>query len=402
MYPAGPVFWSTPYSRTYVDFATLYSLYPYPTSKVTNDNIAYVVEDSTYKIDEPEFIDQSATQQLSVYLIDDTTDLPTDGWTKYHVYQQHENTGSHNDKAEYDVYFDNNGRLISIQRFQWSSDGAFQVPQTIIKSVDLVAWYLGTASSLVTFGVGEEVADTFIEVFNFVCNLFNKIAGAIYKATDNGGQFYFLPVICHTLNRICTTVAKPYNYPAYTDANDPRNNYKMAFSNNDFPAALSSALSGNGSAKNWAQSANGKTSTFNQVVEFTYENNPYRTWYQESSVSAQLGMFVSCKIDYETGDKSKDDHIILLLGFAIPTGGQVPVISFAQVIVQFTDGSNTNIQSNAYNTDVINSIYNDLQSKLAHIATGSLSYDSNQQGRQYIADITKANMNAISACMSYN
>ncbi len=397
MYPAQPGFWSTPYSRAYIDFATLYSLYPYPTSKVTNDDIAYVVEDSTYKIDEPEFIDQSTTQQLSVYLIDDTTDLPTDGWTKYHVYQQHENTGSHNDKAEYDVYFDNNGRLISIQRFQWSSDGAFQVPQTLIKSVDLVAWYLGTASSLVSFGIGKEVADTFIEVFNFVCNVFNKIASAIYKATDNGGQFYFLPVICHTLNRVCTTVAKPYNYPAYTDANDPRNNYKMAFSNNDFPAALSNALSDNGSAKDWAQSATGKISTFNQVVEFTYENNLYRTWYQESSVSAQLGMFVSCKIDYETGDKSKDDHIILLMGFAIPAGGQVPVISFAQVIVQFADGSNTNIQSNAYNTDVINSIYDDLRTRLAGI-----SMNNSQQGRQYIADITKANMNAINACMRYD
>jgi hypothetical protein len=399
LYPAQPGFWPTKYSRAYVDFATLYNLYPYPTSKSTDDDIEYVVEDSTYKIDEPEFLEQSTTQLLSVYENDDTTDLPTDGWTKYHVHQEHENTGSHNDKAEYDAYFDNNGKLVSIQRFEWSSDGAFQVPQTIIKSVDLVAWYLGTASSLVSFGVGEEVADTFVDVFNFVCNVFNKVSDVIYKATDNGGQFYFLPVICHTLNRVCTTVATPYNRPAYSDPNDPRNNYKMAFSNSGFPSALNSALSGNGSANGWAQksSATGKTSTFNQVAEFTYQNNPYRTWYQESSVSAQLGMFVSCKIDYEIDDNSKDDHIILLMGFAIPSEGQTPVISFAQVIVQFTDGSNTNIQSNAYNTDVINSIYNDLQSKLANV-----SMNSSQQGRRYIADITKANMNAINACMSYS
>jgi hypothetical protein len=396
IYPAEPGFWPTKYSRPYVDFATLYNLYPYPTSKSTDDDIEYVVGDSTYKIDEPEFQCQSTTQLLSVYLAGDSTELPTDGWTKYHVYQQHKNTGSHNDKAEYDIYFDNNGRLASIQLFEWSSDGAFQVPQSVIKSVDLVAWYFGTASSLVSFGVGKEVADAFIEVFNFVCNVFNKIANAVYKATDNGGQFYFLPVICHTLNRICTTVAKPYNYPVYADVNDPRNNYKMAFSNSNFPAALNSALNGNGSANNWIQSASGKTSTFNQVVEFTYQNNHYRTWYQESSVSAQLGMFVSCKIDYETADDSKDDHIILLMGFAIPSEGHTPVISFAQVIVQFTDGSNTNIQSGAYNTDVINSIYNDLQSKLT-----SVSMNSSQQGRRYIADVTKANMNAINECMSY-
>jgi hypothetical protein len=171
----------------------------------------------------------------------------------------------------------------------------------------------------------------------------------------------------------------------------------MSFSNTGFPSALNNALSGNGSANNWMQSANGKTSTFIQIVEFTYKNNPYRTWYQESSVSAQLGMFVSCKIDYEIGDNSKDDHIILLMGFAIPSEGHVPVISFAQVIVQFTDGSNTNIQSNAYNTDVINSIYNDLKNKLA-----GASMNSSQQGRQYIADITRANMNAINTCMSYS
>lgn len=397
IYPAEPGFWPTKYSRPYVDFTTLYSLYPYPTSKSTDDDIEYVVGDSTYKIDEPEFQYQSTTQLLSVYLMGDSTVLPTDGWTMYHVYQQHENTGAHNDKAEYDAYFDNDGRLVSIQLFQWSSDGAFQVPQTVIKSVDVVAWYFGTASSLVSFGVGKKVADAFVEVFDFVCNVFNKIANAVYEATDNGGQFYFLPVICHTLNRICTTVAKPYNYPAYADANDPRNNYEMAFSNSGFPTALSTALSGNGSANNWMQSAAGKTSTFNQVVEFTYQNNRYRTWYQESSVTAKLGMFVSCKIDYEAADNAKDDHIILLMGFAIPLEDHIPVISFAQVIVQFTDGSNTNIQSGAYNTNVINSVYNDLRSKLAGI-----SMSNGQQGRRYIADVTKANMNAINACMSYS
>lgn len=43
--------------------------------------------------------------------------------------------------------------------------------------------------------------------------------------------------------------------------------------------------------------------------------------------------------------------IIILNGFAIPSNGQIQVASFAQVIVQFTDGSNANIQSNVYNTD---------------------------------------------------
>ncbi len=395
VYPVQPAFWHTPYSRAYINFVTLYNLYPYPTSKATDDDISYVVGDSTYKIEEPEFINQSTTQLLSSYLSDDTADLPADGWTNYHVYQQHENTGSHNDKAEYSIFFDNNGRLVSIQYFKWSSDGAFQVPETLIKTVDFIGWYVGTASALITFGVGKEAANLFIDIFDFVCNVFNKIANLVYKATDNGGQFYFLPVICHTLNRICTTVADPYNFPTYTDVNDPRNKYKLAFSNSNFPSALNSFLGGNGSANNWTQSTSGKTSTFNQVVEFKYQNNPYRTWYQESSVTAKLGVFVSCKIDYEI-DGGKDDHIILLMGFSIPLEGQTPVISFAQVIVQFTDGSNTNIQSNAYNTDIINSVYNDLKSKLSHV-----SMDNDQQGRRYIADITKANMNAINTSMSY-
>ena len=393
LYPDKPAFWDTSYPRAYVDFPTLYQLYPDSTNDVSDNKVEYTVSDSDYTIDCPDFTAQSTTG-------DSSDDLPATGWTKYHVNMEHDNNMFiQNDKVNFDAYFDNNGKLVQIENFEWTANGAEQVPDYVIKSVDLIAWYLGTTGALETMGISDEVADDFVNTFNFVCNVFNKIANLVYKATDNGGGFYFLPVVCHTINRICATVASPFHIPVYTDAGNPATNYQMFFSNNRFPDALSTALGSEGSANSWAQKqgAGNVESTFNQVVEFIYNNFQYRTWYQESSVSASLGMFVSCKIDYEISDDSKDDHIILLMGFSIPMQGQTPpVLSFAQAIVQFTDGSNTNIQTNAYNNNVIDSIYNSLTTALANVTA-----DSNQQGRKYIADVTKDNMNAIVACMSY-
>jgi hypothetical protein len=268
---------------------------------------------------------------------------------------------------------------------------------------------LGTTGAIETLGISEEAADTFVDVFDFVTGAFNKIANFVYKVTDNGGQFYFLAVVCHTLNRICTTVSSPFNTQVYTNPNDTRKNYQMAFSNANFPNALKSTI-GSSSNLNWQvkQDLFSTSNTeFQQVVEYTYQNYPFRTWYQESSVSAKLGMFVSCKIDYEIGDNSKDDHIIVLMGFKLPsTNGASPILTFAQAIVQFTDGTNTNIITPPYNSianttyhtsDIISSIHSYI-----HNALSSVKTDSNSAGRPYIADVTQDNMIAISNCMSFS
>ena len=95
------------------------------------------------------------------------------------------------------------------------------------------------------------------------------------------------------------------------------------------------------------------------------------------------------------------------MGFIIPDTADTtaPVLSFAQATVQFTDGSNDNIMTPAFNsavgapnysTDIIGSVYEFISSGLTGI-----SMSSSQQGRQYLADITKANMSAITQCMNY-
>ncbi len=415
IYPSEPGFWSTKYQRAYIDFSTLFGLFPATTSSVSDNKIVYVVEDSTYTVNNPTFSEQSTTQQLSIYEDDDSSVLPTDGWTKYSISLQHDNSVFvQNDTVNYDAYFDNSGKLVSIQHFEWSSKGAYQVSQEIIKSVDLVAWYLGTTGALETMGISEEVADAFVDIFDFVTGAFNKIANIVYKVTDNGGQFYFIPVVCHTLNRICTTVANQFNVPIYTNPNDTRKNKTMSFSNYNFPYSLYSVMN-QGMSLNW-QVKGGLTPTsntlFQQVVEFQYDGYPFRTWYQESSISNQLGLFVSCKIDYEidyvVGDGSKDDHIIVLMGFNLPSdanGTNPPELTFAQATVQFTDGTNANIMTPPYNSisntankssDIINSVFTFIQNALVGV-----KMDSNSQGRRYLANVTQANMTAIQNCVSF-
>lgn len=409
LYTYQPEFWNTSYSRPYVDFSTFYGLYPYPTSSESDNEVVYMVEDSTYTVACPDFTEQSTTQSLSVNDDDDTTNLPTNGWTKYGMSLTHENPVlTSDDTCTFDAYFDNTGALVSIQHFDMELNGADQISQALIDTVDFVAWYYGTTGALETLGISEEAADAFVDVFDFITAAFNKFSAAIYKVSDNGGQFYFLPVVCHTLNRLCTTVAKPFNVAVYTSSTDARQGNSMAFNNGNFPSALNTVI-GNGSVKDWTQedTSSGNTSPFGQAAEYTYQSNPYRTWYQESSVSAQLGIFVSCKLDYEIGDGSKDDHVILLLGFRLPdTNGDPPSLTFAQATVQFTDGSNPNIMTPPYNnvstgtsnytSDVIGSIYNYIQEQLSGV-----SMTSSQQGRQYLADVTKANMQAICNCVSF-
>ncbi|MBO9617092.1 MAG: hypothetical protein J7619_30675 [Dyadobacter sp.] len=411
LYAYQPEFWNTPYSRPYVDFSTFYGLYPYPTSSESDNKVVYMVEDSTYTVDCPDFTEQSTTQSLSSYENDDTTNLPAEGWTKYGMSLTHENPAlTRDDTCTFDAYFDNTGTLVSIQHFDMQLNGAMQISQALIDTVDFVAWYYGTTGAIETLGISEEAADAFVDVFDFVTAAFNKFSAAIYKVSDNGGQFYFLPVVCHTLNRLCTTVAKPFNTQIYTQSGDQRQNYSMAFDNSAFPNSLNSVVSGYGSVQNWQQenTGNGGTYPFNQAAEYTYDSYPFRTWYQESSVSAQLGIFVSCKLDYEIGDNSKDDHVILLLGFRIPnTAGDLPTLTFAQATVQFTDGSNTNIMTPPYNnvssgtsyyaSDVIGAVYNYIQDQLTNV-----TMNSSQQGRKYLADVTQANMQAICNCVSFN
>ncbi|MFP6846418.1 MULTISPECIES: hypothetical protein [Thalassolituus] len=399
LYNHQPEFWSTKYSRPYIDFKTLFDLYPGTTNSSSDDKITYVIEDATYSIDEPKLAVQSTTQSIDNYYIsEDFSVLPTDGWTKYNISMDHKNTGGRNDKAEFDLYFDNSGKLVSIQHFSWSSNGAYNISQQLITIVDDEAWLLGTIGAFETLGISEEAADAFVTIFDFLTKVFNDISSLVYKKTDDGGSYYFLPVICHTINRIYSTVASGYNFSTYTSGSDSRNNYTLDFDYTSYSSALSQSSIALVSIGNWAQKSGANGSLpFSQVIEYQYANYKYRTWYPEVSYSAELGMILSCKIDYEIDD-DKDDHIILLMGVSVPSSSNgEPVLSFAQATIQFTDMSNENIMSTpCTGSDIISNVYQQLNTGLQ-----SVTADSSTGGRAYLADVAKANLEALMACANF-
>lgn len=401
LYATKPAFWTTPYPRPYIDFGVLFGLFPDTTNSVSDDEIVYVVSDATYTIDQPILKAQSVTQTPPNYLVgDDTSKLPEDGWTKYYVEMSHENTGGRDDRVSFDLYFDNTGKLVSIQFFDWSSNGAYAISQTAIDIVDDEAWLLGTIGALETLGISEEVADEFVQTFDFVCKVFNDISALVYKKTDNGGSYYFLPVVCHTINRICTTILAGYGLDPY-GSGDSRQGSTMSFGYASFEGALDQASDSLVTSGNWAtKSGLDRSTSFNDVIEYQYNDYPFRTWYQEVSLSLELGMFVSCKIDYEIDSGDKDDHLILLVGFSVPAEGQdQPVLSFAQATIQFTDGSNDNVMTSpcfSANGDVIDAVCSQLSSSLSGVTT-----DSNSGGREYLADVARANLEAMVACATF-
>lgn len=399
LYNKKPDFWDTKLPRPFVDINKLLTLYPSTAYIKSGDQIEYVIEDATYTIDEPEIKIQTTTKTLDNYYINDDFDpLPEDGWTKYHVKLSHKNTAGRNDKAEMDLFFDNKGTLVSIQHFEWSSDGAYQIPQQLITIVDDEAWVLGTAGAIESLGISEEAADTFIDIFDFVCKVFNDVTSFVYKMSDNGGRYYFIPVICHTINRICTTIYSNYSVPNYLSASDPRKTQSFYFDYQNYKNRLQSANAGIGNIYDWAvKSGASGVQPFNEVIEYTYQNFKYRTWYQETSESNALGMFVSCKIDYEIDDH-KDDHIILLVGFRVPSAGQsAAVLNFAQATIQFTDQSNDNIMTTpCTGNDIVNNLTNQL-----HNAVSKISIDSSKGGRHYLSDIANANLKAIIDCAKF-
>ena len=145
-----------------------------------------------------------------------------------------------------------------------------------------------------------------------------------------------------------------------------------------------------------------QTDTYSQVLNYSKGGFNYRTWYQEFSYSGTLGMFVSCKVDYErlTGD----DHIIILAGFANTNQGTTLV--FAQASVEFHGSDNDNndflniitppITLDQY-SDIGQGIYDAINSQL------SANYgliDGTNDGRQTLPDIARANVNSIKSASS--
>lgn len=384
LYSSKPDFWDTHYPRAWFVPSDLQHLFPaaYVTGDDGNDRFSYEIADNTYLIYYPEF---------------KTQDFQT---STYHIHLEHNNAG-HNDKAEFDMVFGNDGVLQQINNFTWQSGGALLIPQQAITIVDDMMWVLGTAGAIESLGISEEAADEFNKTFDFVCNVFNKVSSLIYNKTDSGGLYYFLPVVCHAINRMCTHALSHYTVNTFINQNDSRKNGQFNFNYNGFLDSLRE--SSNVSLRsNWVAKAgfeNNRT-PFNEVIEYSYEGFNYRTWYQEVSYSTELGMFVSCKIDYEIGSNTKDDHLVILLGFKIPAqGSSIPVLNFAHATLQFTSDSDTSKNINTTpctSGNIIDSVCQQLSDGIKNASTTG-SYT----GRLHLSDIAQFNMNAISASVEY-
>ncbi len=124
----------------------------------------------------------------------------------------------------------------------------------------------------------------------------------------------------------------------------------------------------------------------------------YRTWSPETSkiLPTDLGMVVSCKIDFVNG--ITDDHMILIVGF-LKVAGSAPTVNFIQASVQFNGDEKQNIMIDPIKSDpndptpnLGDVLYNSLNSQ---ISADNFGTDYASEGRKTFPDIARDNLNAM-------
>ncbi|GAB3839182.1 hypothetical protein [Hymenobacter jeollabukensis] len=144
----------------------------------------------------------------------------------------------------------------------------------------------------------------------------------------------------------------------------------------------------------WEYYGNFKSSNYDKVVSFQYQNQVpgdddplnYRVWYMETSVVGDnMGLIVSCKIDYDRGNR--DDHLTLICGFDA-TGKLV----LAQAAAQFhgADDKNFKISPVIANTDgvgndVSEGLYNAMRDTQKKVDYGDDRDNAGRKGFAYVA-----------------
>ncbi|MER0439650.1 hypothetical protein [Emticicia sp. W12TSBA100-4] len=157
----------------------------YPNSKSSSEYLEYKVEDSQYRVYNPTV---KADNVLNVKL-------------------DHIRADATDDHVELTVTFSPTGTINKVD-YDWTKgDDGYQVPDKLIKVVDGTLEIIGAVGALETFGLSEELALDAKEAFDFCAKAFNEISTAIVKFNDNGGQLYFVAVVSHTINRLCSSVS---------------------------------------------------------------------------------------------------------------------------------------------------------------------------------------------------
>lgn len=307
-------------------------------------------------------------------------------------------TAGTNDKVYLDILVNTDGTLNSIT-YTYEDGDAVQIPGWVEKAADAAVELAGAVGALETAGLSEVEAQEFVEDFNTLCNVLNKVASAVFKLSQNDdGRFYLVPVVGHVIVRALNAVKVGGSIPT-------SNNQRINFSSNDFAGHLDqydgvSIPMENGQYV-WDQWS-GTSGYLNTVLNYSKNGRSYRTWLHEVDIMRNRGgLIVSCKVDWENG--AGDDHLVIMAGFT-NAGDSVKMV-FAQVSMQFHHDEDQNIISSPYTTNnldasdtlvyasnLADAIYNDLNAQVQAFNLGSSDTD---EGRKALPEIAKANVEAM-------
>lgn len=174
----------------------------------------------------------------------------------------------------------------------------------------------------------------------------------------------------------------------------------MNFSRDTFTANLGINIGNTDITSNtpWERFNGSDDDYLNKQLSYSKNHFNYRTWSPETStLPTDLGLIVSCKIDFENG--VGDDHIILIVGFLKVAGTTDPTVNFIQASVQFYGDDDKNIMidpiksdPNNPNQDLGQALYNALNDQISAYKFGT---DGKNNGRNNLPDIAKDNLNAM-------
>ena len=171
---------------------------------------------------------------------------------------------------------------------------------------------------------------------------------------------------------------------------------------NHFPGVLENAQNLNipdfkstdDGSKAWKYYDSNHASDFQKVVSFQYQNQVpgdddplnYRAWWMETSVVGDnLGLLVSCKVDYDRG--SRDDHMTLICGF-----DHAGKLLIAQAATQFHGASDKNFRTDLITSDVSSNVAQALHDAMYNIQKkvdyGDDRDNAGRKGLAYVAQMT--------------
>jgi hypothetical protein len=165
--------------------STFKSLFPGAKTDKNDTGLEYKVEDSKYRVYYPKVTADNVLYVKLDHIRADATD----------------------DHVDLYVEFNSNGSIKQITYSWEKGNDGYQISDKVIKAVDITFEVAGALGALETAGISEELALDAKEAFDFCAKAFNDISAVVVKWNDDGGRMYFVAVVCHTINRLCSSIS---------------------------------------------------------------------------------------------------------------------------------------------------------------------------------------------------